>query len=643
MDFFQAQEEARKRTKWLVLYFILAVAGVVLSVYVLLVFLLGYGSEEPGAGLPWSWELLGGTAVAVGGAILLGSLFKLMSLSGGGAVVARDLGAREVDPGTRDPAERRLLNVVEEMAIASGMVSPGVWVMDQEDGINAFAAGTDPSNAVVAVSRGCLEQLNRSELQGVVAHEFSHILNGDMKMNMRLIGWLFGILLLAIIGRMLLHSVRFSRGGGGRGRDGGGAVVAMVALGIGLFAIGSIGVFFGRLIQAAISRQREFLADAAAVQFTRDPSGIAGALKKIGASVHGGKIAAPKASEAGHLFFVGAGMFSFGLATHPPLEMRIRAIERDWDGKFAGGKIRPAAGAAAGTGGGRVAQMHGGGPMPAASAVPPPLPAQRMGEALPDLAAGVAMFGSLREEWREAAHTADGARALIFGLLLADDEELRGQELEHLSAQAGPAVARRAAQWQEELAGAHSAQKIALAEIATPTLRWLDEGEYRQFKELTRWLIASDQRLDLFEFMLQKLVERHLEGARGIRPPAKIRYRSIGELDAEVNLLASAMAAIGTEPSAAHAAAMAEHLRQGGSAEKMLPSAERGLGQIAAALEKCEAATPVVKRQLLEVCAVAASSDGVLASREIELLRAIADALGCQIPLGALGEVALEG
>ncbi|MEX1049268.1 MAG: M48 family metallopeptidase [Akkermansiaceae bacterium] len=639
MDFFQAQEDARKRTKWLVLYFMLAVTGVILSVYVLMVFLGGFtGGEEAQAQaqLPWSWELLGGTAVAAGGTIFLGSLFKIMRLSGGGAVVARDLGARQVDSDTRDPDERRLLNIVEEMAIASGMVAPEVWVMDQEEGINAFAAGTDPSNAVVAVSRGCLAQLNRSELQGVVAHEFSHILNGDMKLNMRLIGWLFGILMLSMIGRILLRSMYF-RGGGGRGRDKGGAGMALLVAGIGLLAIGSIGVFFGRLIQAAISRQREFLADAAAVQFTRDPSGIAGALKKIGASAHHGKIEAPKASEASHMFFANAGMFSFGFATHPPLDVRIRAIERDWDGKFPHGAPTGMPATSPARGGERVAQMHGGA-APARFAqqpVPPPLPASLYGDGAPQLAAGIARFDSLREEWRDAAHTPDGARTLVFGLLLADDPALRATELAHLTQHAGAEIAAQAAYWQGELSPLESARKIALTEIAIAPLRRLAADEYQKFKGLTRWLIASDGQIDLFEFMLQKLVERHLDSVHGQRQPTKIRHTQLRDLQSEIHLLVSTMAGLSSHPEAAYAAAMKEYRAHGPTAPAMLPPAACQLDRIGAALEKCDAATPLIKREILRLCALAATSDGGLADSEAELLRAIADAIGCQISLQA--------
>jgi len=637
MDFFQAQEAARRRTRWLVFYFMLAVVGVIMGVYALVLFLSNFLDNDTGTlELAWDWELLGGTAAVVGGAILVGSLFKILSLSAGGAVVARDLGGRQIEPDTRDPAERQLLNVVEEMAIASGMIPPQVWVLDEEHAINAFAAGTEPANAVVAVSRGCLEQLSRNELQGVIGHEFSHILNGDMKMNMRLIGWLFGILMLSIAGRLLIESLRFVRGG--RSKNSGGIILAILVTGIGLMVIGSIGVFFGRLIQAAISRQREFLADAAAVQFTRDPSGISGALKKIGGSQEGGKISTPKASEASHLFFASAGLFSFGLSTHPPLEERIRVIDPGWDGKFMS--------ASAEGRGARVQQ-------------PPPLrkPAAPMGGmpgipglpglaalaafGAPDLARGTALHRSLKPAWLEAVHSLDEAQAVTFGLLMSSDPELQGQEVAYLRGHAGERLAERAAHWQGEFGAIHSAQKIALIELSVASLRQLAADAYVGFKEHTRWLIASDGELNLFEFMLQKLIERHLDTAHGMRKAPKIHVRSLQDLAVETNLLVSSMAYVGGEPEAAFAAAMAEFTQHGGRALSIVAHDECTLEKISAALDTCDGATPLVKRQLLRLCALAAASDGSLGNHEIELLRAIADSIGCQIPLAATESLAL--
>ena len=310
MDFFAAQEEAHKRSRWLLVGFGLCVLGVIVTVFAVAVqlkpFFFKSQSEDFGElvfGPWWDPQLLGWVAATVGGTIFLGSAYKQSQLSGGGSVVARDLGGRPVSPGTSEPSERRLINVVEEMSIASGVPVPQVWILDEEQGINAFAAGTDPANAVIGVTRGCLELLSRSELQGVVAHEFSHILNGDMRLNQRLIGWVFGLIMVATAGRTILYSLRRMRfRSSSNSRNSGGFVAILLASGLTLWIVGSLGTLFARLLQAAFSRQREFLADAAAVQFTREPSGIAGALKKIGAHAEHGVLSNSEAGEARHLF-----------------------------------------------------------------------------------------------------------------------------------------------------------------------------------------------------------------------------------------------------------------------------------------------------------------------------------------------------
>lgn len=334
MDFFAAQDRARASSRRLVWWFILCVISVVVAIYgaaVILVTLTSTGEDVTNSTIQW-WQpqlaiILG---PLISGIIMSGSLYKLSQLSSGGAVVARDLGGRAVSRSTREPLERRLVNVVDEMAIACGLPSPDIWVLDEEQGINAFAAGTDPSNAVIGVTRGCLERLDRDELQGVVAHEFSHILNGDMKLNQRLMGWIFGLLMISMMGRgmlRVLENVRIRNS-----KDSGGVLLVIVVSGIILWAVGSLGVLFARMLQAAVSREREFLADASAVQFTRNPSGIGDALKKIGGS--GGAVTVATAMEARHFFFTNSGGFSLGFATHPPLADRIRAIDPGWDGKM---------------------------------------------------------------------------------------------------------------------------------------------------------------------------------------------------------------------------------------------------------------------------------------------------------------------
>lgn len=338
MDFFGAQDAARRQTAWLVILFALAAIGLVVitSLFILFVFGLFGGTlsvshlQEGGLLGRIDWAAFAGVALVVALIVAGGSLYKIMVLSRGGAAVAEALGGRLLAPDSEDPETRRVLNVVEEMALASGTPVPNVYLLEGEGGINAFAAGLAPGDAVIGLTRGAVAGLSRDQLQGVVAHEFSHILNGDMRLNLRLAGLLHGILLIGLIGRVLVQAG--GRGGGGKSRD----RAAFAALGLGLMVTGFAGTVFANLIKASVSRQREFLADAAAVQFTRNPQGIAGALKRIGATSVHGLLSHPRAPEMSHAYFTtGVRTFLGRLsATHPPLETRIRRLDPRWDGRF---------------------------------------------------------------------------------------------------------------------------------------------------------------------------------------------------------------------------------------------------------------------------------------------------------------------
>lgn len=339
MDFFGQQERARTKTTALVVYFVLAVVFIVGSVYAASLLILHFTQlpAEGGAAMqapsamasrrgiaPWDPQLFGWVVLGTLGVVLTGAAYKFLRLARGGSEVAEELGGRLLADDPTDADERRLRNVVEEMALAAGVPTPKVYVLDDDNGINAFAAGHGAKDAAIGITRGGMTLLTRDELQGVIGHEFSHLLNGDMRLNIRIMGVLFGIVCLTVIGRVLLYS----RGGNNRGR------APMMLLGVALLVIGALGVLFGRLIQAALSRQREMLADASAVQFTRNPAGLAGALRKIGSV--GSRIESPHAGEASHMFFEnGLGKPAFHwLATHPPLAERIRAIDPGWDGRF---------------------------------------------------------------------------------------------------------------------------------------------------------------------------------------------------------------------------------------------------------------------------------------------------------------------
>ncbi len=432
MDFFQNQEKARKKTGLLVAYFVVAVVGIIASIYLVVagLFLFADTDDDRAAVRAltvaeqfWNPALFGAVAVATAALVGGGSLYKVAALSGGGHTVAELLGGRPIPPDTTDLDERRVLNVVEEMAIAAGTPVPPVYLLDKEKGINAFAAGFTTGDAVIGVTRGTVNTLSRDELQGVIAHEFSHILNGDMRLNIRLMGVLYGILLISLTGWIILRSTTgFYYRLGARDNKKGGNPLPL--LGLALIVIGWVGVFFGRLIKAAVSRQREYLADASAVQFTRNPDGIAGALKKIGALSAGSKIKDPEAEEASHMFFGNAlgGTALFGLlASHPPLADRIRRIDPSFDGDFSQVSLVPPTH--------RLAAAQAELSRSRQSAAQPRMrfnPAEaitRIGTLGPaQLAYASTLLESIPDGLTDAARAPYRARSLVFAMLLDDDE-----------------------------------------------------------------------------------------------------------------------------------------------------------------------------------------------------------------------------
>jgi len=663
MNFFETQDRARRRTKWLVFYFICAVVAIVFAAYFgVLIGMTLAGDRldlwEPG----WFISIAGVTCLLIFG----GSAYKSSQLRQGGRVVAKDLGGRLVLPHTRDPEERQLLNVVEEMAIASGTPVPQVYVMDEEMGINAFAAGTKPSNAVIGVTRGCLQLLSRSELQGVVAHEFSHIHNGDMRLNMRLIAVIFGLLILMLTGRIILHSILRSAfqprvsSGNRRDRNGGDVralVIVVVIAGV-FFLVGGIGAIFARLIQAAVSRQREFLADASAVQFTREPAGLAGALKKIGGWNDGSSLRSPQALAVSHMFFAEGGLFKWGMATHPPLQVRIRALEPDWVGGFdsvALNKDQSLAGLYDESRQQILKRQRGevgaaADEEEASGAVANLAPVQRLSgsvnamvalsglgqETRWSLEAGQRIHDGLDERLRSASQDRGGAQRLIFAMLLSRDRQQRQEQVEGLRKGMGSDFLREGEDWQELLESLHSAEKIALLDLCMPTLRHMSQPEYGRFIQLMHWIIATDEKVDLFEFMLQHAVTRHLAGHfepdRRKVPPGPER---MDDLPAAGNVLLTVMARIErTEESAARAFQAAVKGGNGfeGWSPELLPEDSFGPEEVRSALIEFETAAPMVKKTILQMCGFAAAEDGILTSREAELLRAVADAIGVSLP-----------
>ena len=644
MDFFEEQALARKRTLRLVLLFAVAVAGVVGAVYFLAMLFYSAGVTDS-AGVAYVtgdydnvgklalsfWNpgvllfALGSTATVVG----LGSLYKIAQLRDGGPAVALSLGGRKVDPDSTKLEERRLLNVVEEMAIASGVPAPEVYVLDREPGINAFAAGNTTSDAVIGVTQGTLQLLRRDELQGVIAHEFSHILNGDSRINLRAIGLLHGIFLLALVGRFL------TRGSMRSGKKEGGGVAL---LGLGLLAIGSIGVFFGRMIQSSISRQRELLADASAVQFTRDTDGLVGALKKIGGAARHSYLDTPKADEASHIFFSDAirrlRLFAGLFRTHPPLAERIRKLEPQWDGEFTEVALPDIADGMSTPPDAPDAQSNAFAEAPTEEAVSEAI--AHIGSPRPEqITFARSLHAALPNLWIHAVHQAPMAQAMVFGLLLAQDEVLRGTELLRVADLTDAQTADLTLRFHSEAGDRSSAEKIALVDMVIPTLRGLSIDEYHRFREVVDSLMQSDRRIDLFEYTLSRMLQRHLARSFDGTGPTPLRFRSLRALLPDAQVLIATLARVGsrTEDEAGRAfrhGAQALQLKE--SAGAIPPSSECTLAAVDAALQRFDAAAPALKRSLMLACASTVMADDTVTDREAELIRAIGDALDCPVP-----------
>jgi len=644
MDFFERQDKARKKTKILVVYFAIAVVCIIASVYLasLLIF-YGIGAgRQPGAPTPelalWDTELFLYAALGTLAVVIIGSLYKTAALAKGGSAVAEALGGRLLNPNTTHPDERKLRNVVEEMAIAAGVPIPKIYVLDEEKGINAFAAGHAPGDAAIGVTRGCMTLLSRDELQGVIGHEFSHILNGDMRLNLRLIGVIFGILCLAVIGRVLIYSR-------GRGREGNNP---LMILGLALIVIGAIGVFFGRLIQAALSRQREFLADASAVQFTRNPPGLSGALQKIGGV--GSKIESAHAGEASHMFF-GNGMgnpFLGALATHPPLDQRIRAIDPGWDGTFKTVRIKAVEEDAPHQ---TAKPASSGFPFPTLPGMPGAQEDDKgfvtnmvlMGAVLPNLGRPTPQHLRYAEELRKsfpdkllsAAREPLEATALIYAMLLSPDDTLRAKQLEELGKRTEKGVEETTAGLRAEVVSVASPARLPLVNVALPALRQLRPHAFAQFDQTLQWLIESDGEIEIFEFVLQKIVRRHLASQSGETRPASIQYHTLKPLLQDANVVLSALANAGSrdedEVEKAFRAGEA-HLAAKVSGLQRLPPEASGLKPLDTALDHFALAAPQDKKTLIEACVQIVGEDGLIQEKEAELLRAIADTLDCPIP-----------
>lgn len=652
--FFQRQAHARRNTGLLVLLFSTAVILITLAVCVVGYFV----TRSETSNQPFLHWLLSTHGLVTAGAVValigIGTLVRWVDLAGGGERVAKMVGARAVAPDTTDRDERKLRNIVEEMAIASGVPVPDLYIMDNETGINAFVAGYTPGEAVMVVTHGAITQLTRDELQGVVGHEFSHILNGDMRLNVRLIALLAGILMIGQIGGFLLQSSFHRRHYVSRSSRDNRGQAALGLVGLALLVIGYVGVFFGRLIQAAVSRQREMLADASSVQFTRNPEGIGSALFKIG--LKGGYLdTTSHASDMNHMCFGEATRMKFSalLASHPPIEERINTIQpgliarlrsRLRDTHPSGEIHRGAAASSANRAGlAQVAEevfQPVRGHRTASISAAAPVNAANLSNQVGTVSAegedfAIRFLERLPATFKSLLYTRAGAVQLCYALLVANLP--REQQKEHLALIPPHPILGCEPELLEKLIPAlkiiGDGVRFPALELAMPALRKLDPEERAGLISNVRKLAAADQRISLFELTLTSFLSRHLGKNAGRVVPT--RYKRYKPVLPEIQRLLSLMARAGTqdqtEAETLYRQAMAGFVDMGkGDAAPGLEKVT--MKQLQQALIALNSLSPLLKPAIIDACAHCVSHDGKVEINEYELMRLVADQLDCPMP-----------
>lgn len=642
MNFFDAQDRARQASRRLVAAYVVATLLIVAGVTAIVTFSLytftdaGYGTYSAAEFISNNWAIPALAALLttlfIGGA----SMFKTAVLSSGGGQVARQVGGTLVPADVQDPLRRRLRNVVEEMAIASGVPVPEIYVLEEESGINAFAAGFTPSDAAVAVTRGALELLERDELQGVIAHEFSHILNGDMKLNIRLMGVLFGIMVLGLIGRLIVRggyhaSIVTSR------RDRGAPVILII--GLGLAILGGIGMFFARIIKAGVSRQREYLADASAVQFTRQSDGIANALKKIGGYSQGSLIKEADPEEVSHMLF-GSGSKLFGMfATHPPLVDRIQALDPNFkesdfprvDARRHRPSFQPDSEATAGFAGDVTTALASGGPQILAESIAETVGqpenehieyAQRLRQSIP-----LSLY--------DAAHSSELAFLLTIALILDRSGRVIDRQLTLVREQMGVERAKILRRFYDELANTGPEYRLPLLEIAFPALKLRPSQELSYLVSLATRLIEVDGEIDLYEYCFYRILMSNLGQAVDPSGQRRAVRSKRTELQTSVIALLRVLADYGHDDEAQQIAAFETGIQSLGKwAQEHQYTSDRKhtVSLLNHSLDVLLGLNSKGKESLLRAISATAGFDGKLTVTEAEMIRAVCATLDYPLP-----------
>lgn len=709
-NFFEHQDSARKNSTRLIVLFGLAVLLTIVCLYFvtliatngLAIFMhVDAGNDlldptSPSFSVWWDFQAFSIATIATLAVVGGGTFFKIRELSkGGGSLVCEQLGGTFVDLRTKDIDQQRLINIVQEMSIASGVSVPLLYVLENEPSINAFAAGFSPNNAAIAVTRGALELLSRDELQGVIAHEFSHILNGDMRMNIRMIGVLHGILMIGVGGYTLM---RLGLGGGSSSRrnksDG---AVPLILVGAALVVVGYGGRLIGRVIKSAVSRQREFLADASAVQFTRNPAGLAGALKKIGGWPAGSQIDSVNAEQISHMFF-GNGVeksywFQTLFSTHPSLKDRVRRIDPYFSGAFPVVHPPRAIESAAPTTGPRARAPHsqpvdpvtsiltgqgleglksgastqektraigdvlvtgailsdgGGGARPGAYASRPPLNAAAALESVGQMSTehvdrARELIEAIPESIQKRAQDPFGAASIAFALLLDRERQTRAAQVALLRHELSADMFQETGKSTRELEHFDPLLRLPLLELLVPALRSMSQGQFDQFMMIVDQLIDADAQVTVFEFALKKLLQHRLYATHG---PAKghpqhiATFYSMTPLRPDIAVLLSFLADAGSgcNPAEARrafelgAGALNGPDEKSGNHLPFLSSSERSFEQLDRALDRIAGAANGIKHRIVRATAACVLADQDVSAQEAQLLRVMCAVIDVPLP-----------
>jgi Zn-dependent protease with chaperone function len=629
VDFFRNQEIARRNTRLLTALFVAAALLLIVVINLFLAFVLT-ASQTLESDYPTAFQLSDldirlTLLVSVALIVVIGAvvLYNWIRFSQGGRSVAEALGARPAVSNTENPLERRAQNIVQEIALAANMPVPPLYILDEERGINAFAAGISPGDAVVAITHGAMVQLTRDELQGVVGHEFSHILNGDMRLSIRLMAMLRGITFIGDVGVVLMRSA-FTHRSRGRSSNNKNNTAGLVVVGLALYVVGLLGGLMAGLIKSAISKQKEYLADASAVQFTRNPNGIVNALKVIGGYTPGTLVETARAEEMSHLFF---GQVKHRLwlmfATHPPLKDRILRVDPHWDGEFitraqSHQDLESKSNAETG-------MFQAQRTLAAALTITTePLSATEI--PMPHEASSTQVNDEMAADIIEDAREPLGAMSLLLALLwqeaTSDAQRTAIQEADISGLEV--LVVRRG----RELQTLEPELRLPLIELCLPTLKTLSAPQYSNFKRLLIGVVKADGKVELFEWCLYQLVRHYLD-AHFVKRSSRPKHAKLKDVSDSLAVALGTLALLGRGDT--------EMAFQSGVRVLNLPlvlpaTHAMGVQQFGIAIKHLANCYPLLKSTILRALAEVAAQDGHISPRELTLIKAIGAVMDCPLP-----------